>query len=256
SSRTPRSRMPPTRSPAGSRPSTRWPSPVSRSWSTWPPCPRTASSLPGCRRTSPPPAVRRTSRSPNCCSRTASSSPTASRQTSAPPSGNCGRSPSSGLLECCFCVAGGVPAGQQAECIRVRAAGCGTAHDDVQALVGGEFHGLVGERQLPDERVVQALGAGPVPPDFVPGPALPEGVAAGGQLADQVRQGLVVGVAADLGAKGGDVLVGDGVPVRVELGGGGIQEGEACGVDRPGRAGEDRREQGPGQGVAGEDVQA
>ena len=173
--------------------------------------------------------------------------------------GSCaaGLSAISGLLECCvFCVAGGVPAGQQVECIGVRAAGCGTAHDEVQALVGGEFHRLVGERHVPDERVVQALGAGPVPPDFVPGPALPEGVAAGGQLADQVRQGLVVGVTADLGAQGGDVLVGDGVPVGVELGGGGVQEGEAGGVDRPGRAGEDRREQGPGQGVAGEDVQA
>ena len=53
---------------------------------------------------------------------------------------------------------------------------------------------------MPDERVVQALRAGPVPPDFVPCPALPEGLAAGGQLADQVRQGLVVGVAAGLGA--------------------------------------------------------
>jgi hypothetical protein len=64
----------------------------------------------------------------------------------------------------------------------VPAAGRGAAHDEVQAVVGGEFHGLVGERQLPGERVVQALGAGPVAPDFVPGPALPEGVAAGGQL--------------------------------------------------------------------------
>jgi hypothetical protein len=90
--------------------------------------------------------------------------------------------------------------------------------------------------------VVQALGAGPVPPDFVPGPALPEGIAAGGQLADQVRQRLVVGVAPDLGAQGGDVLVGDGIPVGVELAGGGVQEGEAGGVDRAGRAGEDRRE--------------
>jgi pimeloyl-ACP methyl ester carboxylesterase len=64
------------------------------------------------------------------------------------------------------------------------------------------------------------------------------------------------GIAADLGAQGSDVLVGDGVPVGVELGRGGVQEGEACGVDGPGRAGEDRREQGPGQGVAGQDVQA
>src|SRR5207247_1350457 len=139
-----------------------------------------------------------------------------------------GPSASSGLLErCVLCVVGGVPAGQQVERIGVPAAGCGAAHDEIQALVGGELHGLVGERQLPDERVVQALGASAVPPDFVPGPALPEGVAAGGQLADQVRQGLVVGVAADLGAQGGDVLVGDGVPVGVELGGGGVQEGEA-----------------------------
>ena len=59
--------------------------------------------------------------------------------------------------------------------------------------------------------MVEALGVGAVPPDFMPGPPLPEGAAAGGQLADQVRQGLVVGVAADLGAQGGDVLVGTGI---------------------------------------------
>ena len=59
--------------------------------------------------------------------------------------------------------------------------------------------------------MVEALRVGAVPPDFMPGPPLPEGAAAGGQLADQVRQGLVVGVAADLGAQGGDVLVGTGI---------------------------------------------
>jgi len=112
-----------------------------------------------------------------------------------------GLSARSGLLErCVFGVAGGVPAGQQVQRIRVPAAGCGTAHDEIQALVGGEFHGLVGERQLPGERVVQALGVGAEPPDLVPDPALPEDVAPGGQLADQVRQGLVAGAAADLGA--------------------------------------------------------
>jgi hypothetical protein len=94
-----------------------------------------------------------------------------------------GLSASSGPVErSVICV--GVPAGQQVERIRVPAAGYGTARDEVQALVGFEFHGLVGERHLPDERVVQALGADAVPPDFVLGLALPEGVAAGRQLAD------------------------------------------------------------------------
>jgi diketogulonate reductase-like aldo/keto reductase len=94
------------------------------------------------------------------------------------------------------------------------------AYDEGEAFVRGEIHGFVVEGELADERVVDAFGAGAVAVDFVLGPALAERVAAGGQFADQVGQGLVVGVAADFGAQGGDVLVGDGVPVGVELGGG------------------------------------
>lgn len=145
---------------------------------------------------------------------------------------------------------GGVPAGEEVECAGVAAAGCDAAHDEGQAVVGGEFHRFVIDRQLSDQRVVESFGARAVAADFVSGPALAEGVAADGEFADQVGQGLVVGVAADLGAQGGDVLVGDGVPVGVELGGGRVQEGEAGGVDRPGRAVEDRREQCAGEGVA------
>src|SRR5690348_5056562 len=135
--------------------------------------------------------------------------------------------------------------------VGVAAAGGGVADDERQSVVGGQVHGLVVEGELSDDRVVQALGAGAVVAYLVLGPASAEGVAAGGELADEVGQGLVVGVAADFCPQGGDVLVGDGVPVRVELGGGGVQEGEAGGVGRSGRAVEDRCEQGAGQGVAG-----
>ena len=65
-----------------------------------------------------------------------------------------GLSASSGSVErSVICVVGGVPAGQQVERIRVPAAGCGTACDEVQALVGGEFHGLAGERHSVTGRV-------------------------------------------------------------------------------------------------------
>jgi hypothetical protein len=120
------------------------------------------------------------------------------------------------------------------------------AHDEGQAFVGGQIHGFVVEGELADERVIQAFGAGAVAVHFVLGPALAEGVTAGGELTDQVGKRLVVGVAADFCAQGGDILVGNGVPVGVELGGGRVEEGEAGGVDRPGGAVEDRRKQGTG----------
>ena len=67
------------------------------------------------------------------------------------------------------------------------------------ARVGGELQHLEVERQVADERVAQLLGAAAVELHVVGGPSEPERVAAGRQLADQVRQRPVVRVAARLG---------------------------------------------------------
>jgi len=52
--------------------------------------------------------------------------------------------------------------------------------------VGGELHNLVRHGDVPDQRVVEALVSCAVEADVVCGPADPELLAAGGELADQV----------------------------------------------------------------------
>jgi hypothetical protein len=85
------------------------------------------------------------------------------------------------------------------------------------AVVGGEVERFVGEGEVADDRVVEPFGAGAVELDVVGGPADAELVAAGGELADEVGESAIVGVAAGFGAKDGDGVVGDGV--RLEHGG-------------------------------------
>jgi len=102
-----------------------------------------------------------------------------------------------GLLDV---VGGRGPAGQQAQGVlggRPRFGGVG---EQALAGIGGQREGLKRQLQVPDDRVVEALGAAGVDPDVVGGPSDPELVAAGRQLPDQVRQLPVVGVAAGLGA--------------------------------------------------------
>ena len=86
-----------------------------------------------------------------------------------------------------------------------------------QAVVGAELHRLVAEVEVADDRVVDALGAGAVEAHVVRRPADAELVAARRQLADQVGQLAVVGVAAGLGAQVRDELGGDALPVGVEV---------------------------------------
>jgi hypothetical protein len=64
-----------------------------------------------------------------------------------------------------------------------------------------EREGLERQVEVADDGVVEELDAGGVDPDVVGRPADPEPVTAGGQLADQVRQAPVVGIAADLGSR-------------------------------------------------------
>ena len=61
--------------------------------------------------------------------------------------------------------------------------------------------------------MVHLLGGGAVEPDAVAGPPGAELVAAGGELADEVGQAAVVGVAAGFDAERGDDVLGDRRPV-------------------------------------------
>ena len=79
------------------------------------------------------------------------------------------------------------------------------------------------------------LTPGAVQADVVGGPADAELVAAGGQLADQVGQVLVVGVAAGFGAQHGDGVVGGAFPVAPERAGVRVEEVEPGEVRPAGR---------------------
>ena len=104
-------------------------------------------------------------------------------------------------------------------------------------------------------RVVQLLDAGAVDADVVGGPADPEVVTAGGQLADQVGELAVVGVAAGFGAQQGDGVVGHDLPVAEQRRGARVEEHEAGVVHRLVGVVE-RVEQGPAELVGGEHVES
>ena len=122
--------------------------------------------------------------------------------------------------------------------------------------VGGQVKCFVGEGEHADDRVVEAFDPGAVELDVADGPPHAELVAAGGELADEVGQASVVGVTSGFGAKDGDRVVGDGVPVDEELRGAGVEEQE------PGRVGwlhgvvEHVGVEGVAERVGGEDVEA
>ena len=71
--------------------------------------------------------------------------------------------------------------------------GFGGEDEHLQAAVGGEIHGLVGEVEVADDGVVDALEAGAVFADVVGSPEFAEQVAAGGEFADEVAELPVVG---------------------------------------------------------------
>ena len=86
------------------------------------------------------------------------------------------------------------------------AGGCGVGEQG-QAGMGGQLHGLEVEVEGADDRMVDALVAGPVEADVMGGPPGPEFTALGGQLANQLDELLVAGFAACLGPEhGGDVV--------------------------------------------------
>ena len=152
-------------------------------------------------------------------------------------------------------VHGGGPGGEELEGVVGGSAWLGAVRRDPQAAVGGEIQGFEGEGEVADDGMVEALGAGAVEADIVRGPPGAEVLAAGGQLADQVRQGLVVRALPGLGAQHGHHVLGLALPLGVERGRGGVEEQEPGVVGRLGGAGEDRGEQRRGKPVSGQDVQ-
>ena len=114
---------------------------------------------------------------------------------------------------------------------------------------------LVVEVEPADHRVAQPLLAAAVELDVLRGPPPAEQLAAGGQLADQLDEGLVVRVAAGLEAQHRGGVVGDLVVVDEELPGRlGLEVDEPGGVGRPARVREHRGVERPGQLVHRQDV--
>src|SRR3954469_19259200 len=94
----------------------------------------------------------------------------------------------------------GRPAGQQTQLLLRGRAWLGAVRGERQAAFGRQFHRVEGQRQLTDDRVGEPLDPGAVQPYVMPGPAGGELAATGAQLSDERGEGLVVRVAAGLGA--------------------------------------------------------
>ena len=91
--------------------------------------------------------------------------------------------------------------------------------------------------------------------NVVSSPANTEILAARRQLADEIGEGPVVGVAAGLGAQERHDIVGDGLPVREEVRGPRIEEDETSGVGRSARVREQFGEEGASELICIQDVQ-
>src|SRR6476619_651288 len=137
-------------------------------------------------------------------------------------------------------VLGRGPAGEQPERVRGRGA-CGRRVDEQgEAGVGGELHRLEVKLEVTDDRVVQLLEAGAVEPDVVGGPAGAEDLTAGGELADQLGERLVVRILARGQPEDGGDVVGGAFPVDEEVLRRLVEVDEASGVRGPSRVGQHR----------------
>ena len=121
----------------------------------------------------------------------------------------------------------GCPRGEQSEGLGGGRTRFGGEDRHAEPWLGSEVHGFVGELQVADDVVV--LGAARVGADVVGTPAAAELIAAGGQLADQILECLVVRVLARRSTVG-DRDVGGVVPVGVQPVSGAVEEREPCQV--------------------------
>jgi hypothetical protein len=119
-----------------------------------------------------------------------------------------------------------------------RRAGLGGVGGEGESLVGFEGHCLEHEVKEANGRMAEVLEAGAVQADVVGGPQGAEFLAAGGQLADQARQGRIERVAACLGAQQFDGGARGVLEAGIEVAGGGVEELEPGEVGRADRTGE------------------
>jgi hypothetical protein len=92
---------------------------------------------------------------------------------------------------CCGVAA----ASKKTECLGELGSGFGGPDHEHLPGVGGEVHAVVGEGEVADDGVVKVLGAGVVEADVVGGPAGAELGALSRELADEVGEAAVVGIA-------------------------------------------------------------
>src|SRR6476469_1955712 len=78
------------------------------------------------------------------------------------------------------------PAREKGQSVLRGAVGFGAVGGKSQTGVRREFHDLVGEAEVAYDGVMELFGAGSVQDHIVGGPPIAEGLAAGGQLPDQV----------------------------------------------------------------------
>src|SRR6202167_5404886 len=126
------------------------------------------------------------------------------------------RSALAGRLRLLLLIGGGRPAGEQVQGVLRSAARLGAVAVEDQARVGDEFKRLVGQADVPDDRVVEMLDSGAVLAHVVVGPAEAEDVARGGDLADQVRQPPVGRVTPGFCPQQRDDVAGQAIPFLVE----------------------------------------
>ena len=90
-------------------------------------------------------------------------------------------------------VAGG-PAGKERQCLLGLGAALGGVEQQGETGVGGQLHRLEPQVEVADGGVAQPLMPAAVELDVVGGRALAEALGAGGVFADQLDEGLVLGL--------------------------------------------------------------
>src|SRR4051812_28249465 len=96
------------------------------------------------------------------------------------------------------------PAAEEPEGLLVARARLGGVGEDREPAVGGEIEALEVQLEVADDRVAEALDAVEVEAYVVRGPVGAELLAPRRELADEVREVAIVGVAAGGGAQDGD----------------------------------------------------
>lgn len=128
-----------------------------------------------------------------------------------------------------LCRIGGVPRRQQLQSLRRRGGGLCDVGGQGDRRLGVQCELLEAEGGLPDLVVVEDLRPGAVDADVVSGPPGAEVLAAGGQLADELTELLVVRRRSGLGAQDLHAGGGGSVEVVVEPGGGGARKTKDAG---------------------------